>query len=288
MNQERKALIEINIAILLLSTVGLFAKWIVLPPTIVILGRVFFASIALLLILKISRQKLFLNSTKDLLYLVIVGILFGIHMVAFFESAQISTIAIAMVTIYTFPLMIAFIEPAIFKEKIEVLNVILALVALLGVFLLVPELDSANNITQGVLWGLFAALVLSITFVMNRKYVQKYSSSLIVFYECLVSTIILIPFLFIETFVIRIKDLFLIIILGVVFTAIAYIFYNRGLKYIKAQKAGLIGMIEPVYSIIFAAFLLGEIPDLKTLIGAALILSTAFYTQLNTKKLKIK
>ncbi len=284
MENETKGLIEINIAILLLSMVGLFAKWITLPATIIILGRVFFASSALLIILKASKQTLKLNSSKDLAYLAVIGILFCIHMVAFFISAQISTIAIAMVTIYTFPLMITFIEPIIFKEKISRLNIILALIALFGILLIVPDFSSANNITMGVLWGLLAALAVSITYVMNRKYVQTYSSSVITFYECAVSTIILIPFLFIGQFSIQTNDILLMAILGVVFTAISYLLYNSGLKYVKAQKAGLAGMIEPVYSIIFAAILLGEIPQIRTLVGAAAILGTAAYTQLNMKK----
>ncbi|MBI5228163.1 EamA family transporter [Candidatus Micrarchaeota archaeon] len=283
MENETKGLIQINIAILLLSMVGLFAKWIQLPATIIILGRVFFASLALLIILKISKQNLQLKSTKDLSYLIVMGILFGIHMVAFFESAQISTIAIAMISIYTFPVMITFIEPIVFKEKISKLNIVLALVALLGIVLIVPDFSGANNITKGVLWGLLAALSFSITAVMNRKYSQTYSSSVITFYECLVSGIILMPFLFIEHFIIQVNDLLLMVILGLVFTAIAYSLYTKGLKYVKAQKAGLIGTIEPVYSIIFAAALLGEIPELRTLIGATIVVGTAIFTQLKIR-----
>ena len=48
MKEETKALIELNLGVLLLSMVGLFGKWIELPATIIILGRVFFATIAFL------------------------------------------------------------------------------------------------------------------------------------------------------------------------------------------------------------------------------------------------
>ncbi|MBS3067128.1 EamA family transporter [Candidatus Micrarchaeota archaeon] len=280
MKEETKALIELNLGVLLLSMVGLFGKWIELPATIIILGRVFFATIALFTILKLSKQSLVIKSKKELGYLVIMGIFFGIHMVAFFESVQISTVAIAMITIYTYPLFITFLEPLLSKEKLRGIDIILALVVLLGVILIVPNFEIANDTFKGVLWGLLAAFTFSVATVMNRKYVQSYSSSLIMFYETAISFIILIPFLFIEHFIIKTIDLFLVMLLGVVFTAIAYTLFVKGMKYIKAQKAGLIATIEPVYSIFFAAIFLAEIPELRTLIGAALILGVAIFTQL--------
>lgn len=284
MKEETKALIELNLGVLLLSMVGLFGKWIQLPATIIILGRVFFAAIALFTILKLSKQNLDIKSRKELGYLIIMGICFGIHMVAFFESVQVSTVAIAMITIYTYPLFITFLEPLITKEKLRKKDLVLALIVFLGVILLVPNFEIKNDVFQGVLWGLLAAFTFSVATVMNRKYVQSYSSSLIMFYECTISFIILVPFLFIEQFVIKSIDLFLVMLLGVVFTAVAYTLFVNGMKYIKAQKAALMATIEPVYSIIFAAIFLSEIPELRTLIGAVLILSVAVFTQLKMKK----
>ena len=283
MKEETKGLIELNIAVLLLSMIGLFAKWIHLPATIIILGRVFFATIALFLILKLSKQSLKIKSRKELAYLIIMGVCFGIHMVAFFESVQVSTVAIAMVTVYTYPLWVTFIEPFISREKIRKIDLFLAFIVFLGVVLIIPKFEFTNDTFKGVLWGLLAAFTFSIATVMNRKYVQSYPSSLIMFYETGISFIILIPFLFIEHFVVRALDLFLVMVLGVVFTAITYTLFVKGMKYIKAQKAGLIATIELVYSILFAAIFLAEIPELRTLFGAALILSTALFTQLKMK-----
>ena len=179
--------------------------------------------------------------------------------------------------------MITFIEPFISREKIRKIDLILAIIVFLGVVLIVPKFEFTNDTFKGVLWGLLAAFTFSIATVMNRRYVQSYSSSLIMFYETTISFIILIPFLFIEQFVLRSIDLFLVMLLGIVFTAIAHTLFVKGMKYIKAQKAGLIAAIQPVYSILFAAIFLAEIPELRTLLGAALILGTAIFTQLKMK-----
>jgi drug/metabolite transporter (DMT)-like permease len=283
MKDETRKLIELNLGVLLLSMVALFAKWIQLPATIIILGRVFFAAITLFLILKLSKQSFDIKSRKELGYLLVIGVCFGIHMVAFFESAQVSTVAIAMVTLYTYPLLITFIEPFVSGEKIRRIDLSLALIVFLGVLLIIPNFETTNDTFKGVMWGLLAALAFSIATVMNRKYVQSYSGSLIMFYECAISFVILIPFLFIEHFVLQPSDLFLVMLLGVVFTAIAYALFVNGMRYIKAQKAALMATIEPVYSILFAAIFLAEIPALRTVLGAALILGVAVFAQLKTK-----
>jgi len=46
-NLKNRSLLEIHAAVLLFGLAGLFGKLILLPPTIIVLGRVFFASIFL-------------------------------------------------------------------------------------------------------------------------------------------------------------------------------------------------------------------------------------------------
>ncbi len=45
------------------------------------------------------------------------------------------------------------------------------------------------------------------------------------------------------------------------------------MRTITAQLASLIGALEPVWGVLFAYLLLGEVPTLRTLLGGALILS---------------
>ena len=54
----KKGFVEIHIAVVLFGLAGLFGKWLELSPVIIVLGRVFFASIALGSILILSKQNL--------------------------------------------------------------------------------------------------------------------------------------------------------------------------------------------------------------------------------------
>ena len=283
MTEKTKGLIEIHIAILLLSFIALFAKLIHLPPTIIILGRAFFASVALFIILKYSKQNLLLKSTKDYIYLIILGLIFAIHMVAFFQSAQVSTVAVALVIFYTYPVFITILEPYFSKEKIGLPNLALALIVFIGVALIIPEYKLENDISQSVLFGFISSLTFAVVAIANKKHVKHYSSQLLAFYQFGISTIVLLPFIFIENFIISPYDIILLISLGVVFTVGGYTLFISAMKYLKAQKVGIIAGLEPVYGTIWALLILGEIPQVRTILGGLIILVASLYATFSKK-----
>ena len=53
-----RALIQVNLAVFLFGTAGLFAKWLDLPAIAITLGRVVFSSLALGLFALVTRQSL--------------------------------------------------------------------------------------------------------------------------------------------------------------------------------------------------------------------------------------
>jgi drug/metabolite transporter (DMT)-like permease len=64
--------------------------------------------------------------------------------------------------------------------------------------------------------------------------------------------------------------------LGLVCTALAHTLFIAGLREISAHTASVIVALEPVYGIVLALVLLGEVPDARTLVGGALIVGAAF------------
>ncbi|MDO8554919.1 MAG: DMT family transporter [Candidatus Micrarchaeota archaeon] len=284
MNDETKGLFQVHLGIFLTAFIALFAKLIPLSPTLITLGRVFFASVVLFAILKFKKQKFSLENSKDLFYLVLLGVIFAIHMVTFFYSAQLSTIAISLVTVYLYPIFVAILEPYLFKEKIKLKNVALALVALLGVMLIVPEFKLENNIAKGVAFGLVSAFSLAVILVSNKKYIKKYPSELLTFYQFGISTVVLLPFLLIENFKVTNQDIILLFLVGAVFTVGGYNLRIIGMKYINAYRASIIGTIEPVYGTILAAIILGEVPEIRTIVGGAIILATCLYATIQKQK----
>lgn len=283
MNTKKKSLIEIHLAILLFGLSGLFGKLISLPTIIIVLGRVFFSSSFLFIIMLYLKKDIKLKEKKHYFYLVIMGVILAIHWSSFFKSIQVSTVAIGLLTFSTFPVFVTFLEPYFFKEKIKSSDIIVAIITFLGVMLVIPKFELGNSSTQGALWGIISGFTYAILSITNRKYVKEYSSLVIAFYEQFTATILLIPFLFLQKPVFDFKDILLLILLGIVFTGISHTLFINGLKGVRTQTAGIISSLEPVYGIIFATFLLGEIPTWKEILGGIIILSTVFYSTIKVK-----
>lgn len=283
MKENTKSLMEIHLAVFLFGLSGLFGKLLSLPSTIIVFGRVFFSSIFLLILIFYLKKDIKLREQRHYFYLILMGIILAIHWSAFFKSIQISTVAIGLLTFSIFPVFVTFLEPFFFKEKIKLSDIVIAIVTFLGVVLVIPKFQLGDNLTQGVLWGILSGFTYAILSMLNRKYVKEYSSSIIAFYEQIVVTIVLIPFLFFQKPVFQTKDILLLIILGIVFTGVSHSLFIKGLKNIKTQTAGIISSLEPVYGIIFAAFLLREIPTLREILGGIVILSTVFYSTIKSK-----
>ena len=151
----------------------------------------------------------------------------------------------------------------------------------IGVLLVIPEYNLSNKITIGVFWGVISAMTGAFLAVYSKYFVKYYSGILICFYHTISCSIFLLPFFIIQKPSIGTNDLFLIILHGTLFTAIAHAFYISSLKTIKAQLASIITCLEPVYAILFAVLLLHEIPSLRTVFGGLVIISAVIFGTLS-------
>ncbi len=268
-------MLEIHCAVFLFGLAGLFGKFLALPPLLIVLGRTVFASICLILIIACYKKRLTIKSGRDFKILAALGIILAIHWVTFFHSIQISTVAVGLLTFSTYPFFVTILEPYFFKEKLTFFPVCLAVLVCIGVTLIIPSFNFSNNITQGVFWGILSGFTFAVLSLLNRKYVQTYSPLIITFFQNLFAAVVLFPFLFFEEWEIHAGDIFFLMLLGIFCTALAHTLFISGLMHVKTQIASIVAGLEPVYGIIFALVLFGEVPSLRTLSGGVLIMGTA-------------
>jgi drug/metabolite transporter (DMT)-like permease len=262
---------------------GLFAKLIPLPTIIIIFCRVVVASVFLRGLLFALKKSIKLESKKDFYYLAFCSLILAIHWISFIQSIKVSTVAVGLLTFSTFPIFTTLIEPFFFKEKLEMKNIILTLITFTGVALVVPEFDINNNLTQGALWGTCSGLTFALISILNRKMVKKYNSFVMSFYLDSIMIIILLPSLFLIKYNITLNDVLLLILMGIVFTAMAHSIFINGLKTITAHTASIITCLEPLYGIIFAVLLIKEIPSVKEVAGGIIILGATFYATIKSR-----
>jgi drug/metabolite transporter (DMT)-like permease len=78
--------------------------------------------------------------------------------------------------------------------------------------------------------------------------------------------------------------LMLILLLGIVFTAVPHVLLVNSLRHIKAATASLILCLHPMYSIIFAALLISETPAPGVMLGGILIISISVYESIRLQR----
>jgi len=280
----RNGIISVLIALPFVSLTGLFGKFLSHSPLLIVQGRTFFAFGALLLVLLILRKKLIFNNYKDWLRLILCGIILGIHWIAFFKSIQVSTVAIGLLTFASYPLFTTFLEPVFFREKLSKRNITAVFIVICGLALMATSSsDNSDNIIsgseiQGVLWGLGGGLGFAILTLLNRGHVRNYSPLLLTCWQNGFAAMVLLPWSISESWVLSNADWALLFVLGVICTVGGHALLINGLRNVKAQIASmLIAGLEPVCAIVFALFLLREIPSLQTLLGGVLILSATIF-----------
>lgn len=278
---KTRGLLSIHMSVMLFGVAGLFGKLINLPPAMLVFGRTLFASIALLLVLMVLKTGMRIKSKKDLLGFVFMGAILAVHWVAFFHSVQISTVAIALLTYSSFPIFVTFLEPFIYNERLRARDVLIALVVFGGLVLVVPEFDLSNNLTLGVIWGTFSGFTFAVLSILNRKYVADYSALVVTLYQDAVACLILFPFVGHTALSLTPGEWGGLILLGVVFTALAHALFIRGMMAVKAQLASIIASLEPVYGILIALVVLSEVPSTREILGGVVIIGAIVYATKN-------
>lgn len=279
-----KHLLELNIAILFISTSGVLGRVITFAPPISIWGRSFIGFLLIAAYCFYKKIPLKLLDKKDGGVLAISGLLFGAHWITYFYSLQWSNVAIAMIAIFTYPVMTAFIEPVISKAKFQWIHVLLGMFVLVGIYFLTPEMNFENQQTKGMLIGLFSAFVYAIRNVLSKQQAEKYAPSFVMLFQTAVVAMVLLPVLFYFPLDGPPINWFYVFLLGLLTTAIGHTLYVNGLKNFTATTAGIVSGLQPIFAILLAVIFLREIPNGRTLIGGALILCTVLIESRRTLK----
>ncbi len=274
MPSYKQSLFSLHSAVLLFALSGLFAKWLNMPASHIVLGRAFFAAIAIaIFVIVIKKQSLKIEKSL-LLPLTLTGIVLAFHWGSFFYAIQVSSVAIGLITFASFPVFVSFLEPLLFKEKFRYQALIQALLTIVGILFILPLDNLTAGDIDGVTWGMLSAFTFALLTLLNRKFVAKTSAKKVAFYQNLSATLCLFPIIFLYPITISSQQLSVIIILGVVFTALAHTLFNHSLKTIKAHTASIAISLEPIYGSIAAYFLLGEHITLMMVIGGMIVIST--------------
>ena len=284
MQHSREGLLAVHAAVLIFGFTALFSKFLALPALEITFYRSIFAFIAIAIYMAYKKQSYSLNRSQDYLMAAVLGVLLTTHWVSYFYAMQVSSIAVGVIALYTYPVITVFLEPLFHGEKPHVVDVISSFAVLFGIYLIVPEFSLDNNTMLGVLSGVFSAFMMSLRNIMQRRYFSGYPASQALFYQTLVVVLALFAFSQSSINVIEEEQWWLLVLLGIVFTAVPHTLFAHGLLHLKAKTASLIACVQVVYAAIFATIFLGELLSLNVIVGGLIIVSAAMFESLPKNK----
>lgn len=280
---KNKEIFSLHIAVMLFGLAGVIGKFVTVSAILTTFARVFFSFVFLLIVMLVKREKIVLNNRNDYYLISFAGVVMAIHWFTFLQAIQMSSVAVGTITFSTFPLFVTFLEPLVYKEKLKLKNIVVAVIMFLGVLITVPEFTLKNQMTLAIIIGMFGSLSYAVLCLINRYFSKYYTGRTICLYEQGVASIVLLPSLFVVKINLTATDFIALVFLGIVCTAIAHSIYISSLKKVKVHTAGIISGLESVYSIIFALILLQEFISVKEFLGAVFILGIAFYASLTNE-----
>jgi drug/metabolite transporter (DMT)-like permease len=266
----------IAIATILIGMSGPVAKMMDLYPPFVIWARCVIGFIALAVINFFTTGKL---SSLPLLNkgILITGFLMCFHWVLYFYSISLSTVAVAIVAVFTYPLQSILFEFFLTKKPVDKAYLFISFIVLAGVYLLSPGFSLKNSQTIGLLLGLLSGGMLATRNIMSRNLMEKYSPNIVHVSQVLISGILLLPFALSETYD-QIKINFIpLASLGIFTTAVGHLLLMKSLQHFSATEVGLLNGAQPVAAIVIAFFLVREVPSPQVFAGATIILTAVMY-----------
>ncbi len=216
---------------------------------------------------------------KKIWHPAILGIVLLANTFSFFYAFKNTTIANAVLTHYTAPIIVAFLAPFFLKEVITKNIIFAIIIASTGLWIMLGGFSFDERQTAGILAGLFSGFAYAILILLMRFYSKDYHPLVLSFLMNVTIALLLLPFIHEIPF----HAIWSILFMGIAHSTVAPILYLEGLKTVTANKTAILGYLEPVCAILLSIVLLNEMPGVKSILGGSFILFSGYLTLKKSK-----
>lgn len=291
---NHKDYLHLHFIVMIWGFTAILGLLIELPTVEVVFYRTLIASIGLFFVVWLRKAR-FRVKHEDYLIILGTGVIIAMHWVTFFLSARISNASVCLAGMATCSLWTAVIEPISMGRKIKGYEVILGIVALIGMLII---FNVAFDFLSGLLLAVLSALLSAIFSVINGKLSQKYDPYVITFYEMIGACGAIIIFFPFYSFYINgglrlsgsVTDFIYLIALALFCTVYAYSISVELMKRLSVFAINLTVNLEPVYGILLALIVFGEREEMSSgfYLGTGIILISVLAYPILNKRFKQK
>lgn len=291
-----KGYILIGMAGCLWGTLGWFGKMLLnlnFPSELVVFCRLFIGFLFLLLFICVKDISLLKINKKALKYTALIGFFSqAIFNLLYFKTIEKTTIATAVVLLYTAPIFLIIMGRIFYKEKLSIAKISALLFCIIGCFLTVTggNFSMLRANIWGITFGIGAGFTYALVTIFSKAIIEDIHPFTIILYSFGFGSLFLIPFTHPQTLLhmhFKPSLIIMLLALGLIPTVFSYILYIKGLTMgVEASKAGIICSMEIVVSVIISSVVFKEVILSLKLVGILLVILSIAAVQFDKTSIK--
>lgn len=251
------------------------------PAVVIAFWRLTFASLMTFAVAGLKKE-LHLPTKKDVLPVLVGGVLLGLHFVAWFQSLKLTSVASSVVLVTTAPIWIALVENFWLKERLSLKEWFgICLAVLGGVLVGYGDFGLSTKALLGDFLALVGAWLISFHFIIGRrlrKTISLFNYTSLIYPVAALSLLLGVVFSQASFFNYHPNQFFLFFLLALFPQMIGHTSLNWALKHLKASTVVVTVLGEPIGASFLAFLFFAEMPPLLTIFGGVIILSGIFIT----------
>ena len=278
-------------SLLLFGFNGVVASFISMSSYEIVLLRCLIGVCFLAAVFALSRQNLTcLSNKRELAFIAASGTAMGLSWMLLFKAYELIGVSIAPLAHYCGPVIVMLLSPLIFKEKLTAIKISGFCAVLLGMFLVNGSSIAKESVSHGLSLAVLSAFMYAAMVIFNKKAksIQGLENSML---QTVASFITVGIFSICRgglSMSIAASDIPPILCLGIVNTGLGCYLYFSSIPRLRASSVAVCGYIEPLSALVFSALFLGEKLSAVQIVGAALILGGAAFSEIKFKSIRKK
>lgn len=274
------------VSLLIFGSNGVFASHIDMTSAEIVCMRTLIGSLALILVLLVSRTKLdWAVMKRETFKLIAAGICLGVNWALLFEAYKLMSVSIATLTYYLAPIIVLLLSPLLLREKQSARAYIGMCAAVVGLVLAVGLGDTSVTAT-GLIVGLGSAVFYAGLIIFNKK-IDGVTGLPLTTIEMVIAACVMLPYVLLTGghvgFPPDMEGTLYLIFLCLVNTGLACWLYFSSMNRLPARAVALFGYVDPVSALIFSAVFLGDRMGVLQIVGAVLVFAGAAFGQSKSK-----
>lgn len=289
--------LSLAVAMLTWGSLGLVTRKIDLSAFELSFFRAFFALPILFIMYKVKNKK---ENSKNISYKIIFpyllsGFLIAVVWSTLFLGYKYTSISTAVLIYNMCPVYVMIMSPIFLKEKLDKISVVTIVGSFIGLCLLIGGDISVASGVKGMIFAFISGIAYSIVVILNRKFgtseeLKNLDITFTTFLQLSGVVITLLPYqIYNKSFSNLINLSFIeivsVIVLGVIFTGLAYLVYFNAYNKLQALEVVSYSYLEPLFGIMLGIFFFGESMGVLKIIGGSLIFGLTFFKEIYRNKL---